>query len=292
LAQDAPQERAPGFWQRPAFKWTLAAVLVVLAAGMALTGWLTHVAPWLVGAAGVLAVLVIVEGAIAAQALFWERRRQAAMAWATVEERMQDLLPQLKADYWRGNHYGRHGLETSWRWRNALADRAASLWAGLPAEARVFSQDEVREALARQTMEAVAADPYWVFYSPTMARADFVHYCRLVLEEYGWTVVAPRPGCFQAADLAADLSGEPVLLRCDLVTDPPNAPLLHTFAGEARAHGFRHAVLVLDGALHHELRLTADDLGLATYRHDDLAVLAANAGQLPTVSAEAASPPG
>jgi len=158
LAPSPDSRSASPFWQAPAFKWALAAALAAVAAGLGVAGWLTEVATWLVAAAAVLAVLVVVEGAIAAQAHFWARRRRQAEAWHTVEERVEALLPELKADYWRGNHYGRHGLESSWRWRNAVADRAASLWARLPEAARVFSLEEVREALARRTQEAVAAE--------------------------------------------------------------------------------------------------------------------------------------
>jgi hypothetical protein len=48
-------------------------------------------------------------------------------------------------------------------------------------------------------------------------------------------------------------------------------------------------VLVLDGALHHEVRYLADDLGVAVYRPDDLAVLGAQAAALPVVKREAPS---
>jgi len=284
---DTPQ--SPGaFWQRPAFKKGLAALLVAVALGLAFAGWLTHAALWLLAAAGVLAVLAIVEAAITAQAAFHARRQRIAEAWALIDERIDGHLAQLKADYWRGNHYGRQGLESSWRWRNALADQAALLWAGLPDDGRVASEHEVRTMMERRTEEAIAEDPYWVFYDPRMERAEFVHYCALVLEEYNWTVVAPPPGCFRAVDLAAEREGTLVVLRCQVVVEPLRQETLERFARDAAEHGLDHAVLVVDGALHHELRYRAEDLGVGIFRHDDLAVLGAQPGSMPRIKPQAA----
>ncbi|MFB6260344.1 MAG: hypothetical protein ABEK42_06580 [Thiohalorhabdaceae bacterium] len=278
------QHSAPfGFWQRPGFKKGFAVGMVALALALALTGWLVHVAVWLVAAAGVLAVLAVVEAAITAQAAIHAHRERVAQAWEAIGKHIEAYLPLLKADYWRGNHYGRQGLESSWRWRNALASRAAQLYNDLPEADRVASMEEVRQMMALRTEEAVTADPYWVFYDPRMARADFVHYCQLMLEEYGWTVVAPRPGCFETVDLAADNDGTTELIRAGLISQPPSRRTMDAFAGEVAASGLQHAVIVVDGALHHELRYRADDLGVATYRHDDLAVLGVEAGRLPRV---------
>lgn len=288
MAASHPSPSRPsGFWQRPGFKKGLAAALVAVAVGLAMTGWLTHVATWLVAAAGVVAVLAVVEAAITVQARVHAHRQRRAEAWAAIDKHIKRFLPLLKADYWRGNHYGRQGLESSWRWRNALASRAAQLRAALPAEDRVASEEEVRQMMAQRTEEAVTADPFWVFYDPRMARADLVHYCRLMLEEYGWTVVAPRPDCLRTVDLTADNSGTTVLLRAELISQPPSQPVLEGFANEVAWANCSHAVMVVDGALHHELRYRADDMGVATYRHDDLAVLGAEAGRLPRVMAPA-----
>ncbi|MEF8792531.1 hypothetical protein [Thiohalorhabdus sp.] len=176
--------------------------------------------------------MVLVAAATTVQARAPAHRQRRTGARAAIDRHIEQFLGVLKADYCRGNHYGRQGLESSWRWRNALASRATRVRGALAAEDRVASEAEGRRMLALRIAEAVTADPHRVFDSPQPPRSDLGHSCRLMLEEYGWTVVAPPPECLRTVDLPTDSSGTAAFLRPELISQPPSQSAVDGFAGE------------------------------------------------------------
>ncbi|HKL78117.1 MAG TPA: restriction endonuclease [Gammaproteobacteria bacterium] len=265
-------------WQR-----LLLAVLLGGLVGLLLSGEFSTTARWAIGAAGVASFLLMLEISLRAQARVHARRRAVAQEWEAIQDRIDALMPELKADFWRGHQYGRQGLESNRRWHNALTDRAQEIWSAIPYDKRAFSRDTIRLEVHRRTKAAMADDTFWTFYSPQMERAEFVHYCQLVLEDNGWTVIPAPPGCFRSVDLVGDSEGVVVLFRCEPASKELGEDILKELAQDARATEVPHAVWVLDGAFPDKVRTNAGAYGISLAQHDDLTVLALRADTLPTI---------
>jgi hypothetical protein len=272
------------FRHAPLRQRLLLAGLVGAAFGLWLTGELGGTGLGAVVAMGVVPILVVVEVAFQAQAHIHARRQQAAEEKQAIEEALERWLPQFKRDYWEGHQYGRQGLESSWRWQALLKERTSQLLSELPFQPRFWTQEALRTAIAHRTTTAMAEDDHWIFYSPQMERSEYVRYCALILEEYGWTVVSPPPNCFHALDLAGEFEGQAVLFRFDLASARLSERLLKQIAQDARLQELPHVVWVLDGALHHEVRAAAELWGINLAHHDDLTTLGGRIRGLRTVS--------